>query len=187
MQDVLYFLVDTFFSLVFFVFLLRLLLQWARADFRNPLAQAILRLSNWLIMPLRRLLPPIGRIDTASVVAVDQTTIDYLKGRPFSPSGDVWIVDGSPKLTRYAAETGDSEDRKGWEEKVQPIYIKSCTPCHEPGGSSGADLSTYGAWVARRTQLQDEVITKKTMPPQGIEFSDMDRTVLGDWISAAPK
>ena len=70
MQDVLYFLVDTFFSLVFFVFLLRLLLQWARADFRNPLAQAILRLSNWLIMPLRRLLPPIGRIDTASVVAV---------------------------------------------------------------------------------------------------------------------
>lgn len=104
-----------------------------------------------------------------------------------SPSGDVWMVDGSPKLTRYAAETGDSEDRKGWEEKVQPIYIKSCTPCHEPGGSSGADLSTYGAWVARRTQLQDEVITKKTMPPQGIEFSDMDRTVLGDWISAAPK
>ncbi len=70
MQDVLYFLVDTFFSLVFFVFLLRLLLQWARADFRNPLAQAILRLSNWLIMPLRRILPPIGRIDTASVVAV---------------------------------------------------------------------------------------------------------------------
>lgn len=70
MQDVLYFLVDTFFSLVFFVFLLRLLLQWARADFRNPLAQAILRLSNWLIMPLRRILPPVGRVDTASVVAV---------------------------------------------------------------------------------------------------------------------
>ena len=70
MQDVLYFLVDTFFSLLFFVFLLRLLLQWARADFRNPLSQAIVRLSNWLIMPLRRLLPPVGRIDTASVAAV---------------------------------------------------------------------------------------------------------------------
>jgi YggT family protein len=70
MQDVLVFLVDTFFSLLFFVFLLRLLLQWARADFRNPLSQAILRLSNWLIMPLRRVLPPIGRADTASIVAV---------------------------------------------------------------------------------------------------------------------
>jgi YggT family protein len=64
------FLVDTFFSLLFFVFLLRLLLQLARADFRNPLAQAILRLTNWLIMPMRRVLPPAGRIDTASVVAV---------------------------------------------------------------------------------------------------------------------
>ena len=70
MQEVLIFLVDTFFSLLFIVFLLRLLLQWARADFRNPLTQAIVKLSNWLIMPLRRALPPVGRIDTASVVAV---------------------------------------------------------------------------------------------------------------------
>jgi YggT family protein len=70
MKDVLQVLVDTFFSLLFFVFLLRLLLQWARADFRNPLSQAIVRLSNWLIMPLRRVLPPVGRIDSASVVAV---------------------------------------------------------------------------------------------------------------------
>ena len=65
MQDALVFLVDTFFSLLFFVFLLRLVLQWARADFRNPLAQAIVRLTNWLILPLRRGLPPIGRVDTA--------------------------------------------------------------------------------------------------------------------------
>jgi YggT family protein len=70
MQQVLVFLVDTFFSLLFLVFLLRLLLQWARADFRNPLTQAVVKLSNWLIMPLRRALPPVGRIDTASVVAV---------------------------------------------------------------------------------------------------------------------
>jgi YggT family protein len=41
-----------------------------RGDFRNPLSQAIVRLSNWLIMPLRRVLPPLGRIDSASVAAV---------------------------------------------------------------------------------------------------------------------
>jgi YggT family protein len=70
MKDAGLFLVETFFSLLFFVFLLRLLLQWARADFRNPLSQAVVKLSNWLIMPLRRVLPPVGRIDTASVVAV---------------------------------------------------------------------------------------------------------------------
>jgi YggT family protein len=70
MQDALLFLVDTFLSLLFFVFLLRLLLQWSRADFRNPIAQAVVRLSNWLIVPLRRVLPPVGRVDTASVVAI---------------------------------------------------------------------------------------------------------------------
>jgi len=45
-------------------------LQWARADFRNPIAQAIVRLTNPLILPLRRILPPVGKVDTASVVAV---------------------------------------------------------------------------------------------------------------------
>jgi len=64
------FLVDTLLSLALFVVLARLLLQWARADFRNPIAQAIVRLTNPLILPLRRVLPPIGKVDTASVVAV---------------------------------------------------------------------------------------------------------------------
>ena len=41
-----------------------------RVDFRNPLAQAVLSLTNWLVMPLRRLLPPAGRFDTASFIAL---------------------------------------------------------------------------------------------------------------------
>ena len=69
MHQVVLFLAETFFSLLLYVFLLRLLLQWTRANFRNPIAESILRMSNWLIMPLRRALPPIGRIDTALVVA----------------------------------------------------------------------------------------------------------------------
>jgi YggT family protein len=40
------------------------------ADFRNPLSQAVVKLTNWLVLPLRRLLPPIDRLDTASLVAV---------------------------------------------------------------------------------------------------------------------
>lgn len=69
-MNALLYIVKALLSLVLFVMLLRLLLQLARADFRNPVAQAIVRLTNWLILPLRRLLPPIGRVDTASVVAV---------------------------------------------------------------------------------------------------------------------
>ena len=64
------FLADTLLSLALYVVLARLLLQWVRADFRNPIAQAIVRLTNPFILPLRRVLPPIGKVDTASVVAV---------------------------------------------------------------------------------------------------------------------
>ena len=45
-------------------------MQIVRANFRNPFAEAILRLTNPLIMPLRRVLPPMGKIDTATVVAI---------------------------------------------------------------------------------------------------------------------
>jgi len=69
-MNALIFIVDTLLSLALFVVLARLLLQWARADFRNPIAQAIVRLTNPLILPLRRILPPVGKVDTASVVAV---------------------------------------------------------------------------------------------------------------------
>jgi YggT family protein len=64
------FLVETLLGFYQLVLLLRLLLQLVRADFRNPIARAIVRLTNPVIVPLRRVLPPAGRVDTASVVAV---------------------------------------------------------------------------------------------------------------------
>ena len=68
MEQALLFLLDTVFSLFFFVFLLRLLLQWSRANFRNPLATSIVQASNWLVLPLRRVLPGLGGYDWASLV-----------------------------------------------------------------------------------------------------------------------
>jgi YggT family protein len=70
MGAALIYIVDTLLSLALCVVLIRLLLQLTRADFRNPLCQAVVRLTNPLIMPLRRVLPPVGKVDTASVVAV---------------------------------------------------------------------------------------------------------------------
>jgi YggT family protein len=69
-MDALTFIVDSVLTLAVYAFLLRFLLAIVRADFRNPLSQAILTLTNWLVLPLRRVLPPIGRVDTASVVAL---------------------------------------------------------------------------------------------------------------------
>ena len=64
------YIVDTLLLLLTLAFVLRLLFQWVRADFRDPMADAIVRVTNWLILPLRKVLPPIGKIDTATVVAV---------------------------------------------------------------------------------------------------------------------
>ncbi|MFL6550780.1 MAG: YggT family protein [Povalibacter sp.] len=72
------------------VFLLRVLLPLARADSRNQLSQAVIRLTNPLVMPLRRVLPPIGKVDTASIVALlivqaaATATLWLLTGTPFS-------------------------------------------------------------------------------------------------------
>lgn len=69
-MDALIFIVDSVLMLAVYAFLLRLLLQLTRGDFRNPVSQAVVKLTNWLILPLRKVLPPAGRVDTASVVAV---------------------------------------------------------------------------------------------------------------------
>jgi YggT family protein len=69
-MDAIRYIVDTLLWLLTLAFVLRLLFQWARADFRDPMADAIVRVTNWLILPLRKVLPPIGKIDTATVVAV---------------------------------------------------------------------------------------------------------------------
>jgi YggT family protein len=52
------------------VFLMRVLFPLVRADSRNQLSQAVIRLTNPLVMPLRRILPPIRKVDTASLVAL---------------------------------------------------------------------------------------------------------------------
>ena len=69
-MDAIRYIVDTLLWLLTLAFVLRLLFQWVRANFRDPMADAIVRVTYWLILPLRRLLPPIGKVDTATVVAV---------------------------------------------------------------------------------------------------------------------
>lgn len=56
--------------LVIFVFLLRFWLPWFGVDFRNPIAQGILRATSPVINPLRRIVPSIGRIDTATILVL---------------------------------------------------------------------------------------------------------------------
>jgi YggT family protein len=62
------YLVGTLIDLYVAAVLLRLLLQMVRADFYNPLCQFLMKVTNPVLVPLRRVIPSIGRLDTASVI-----------------------------------------------------------------------------------------------------------------------
>lgn len=62
------FLVDFVFGLYILAVLLRFLLQFVRADFYNPLAQAIVTITNPPLKPLRRVIPALRSLDTSSLV-----------------------------------------------------------------------------------------------------------------------
>lgn len=70
MNNALLFLVKTLLDLYILTFMLRLLLQWVRADFYNPLSQFIVRVTDPLVRPLRRIVPTTGRLDTATLLVI---------------------------------------------------------------------------------------------------------------------
>ena len=69
MRALLYVL-DALFTLVLVAFLLRVILPLVDAGFRNPIGEAVLKVTDPLVLPLRRLFKPVGRIDVAAVVAL---------------------------------------------------------------------------------------------------------------------
>ncbi|HVA54291.1 MAG TPA: YggT family protein, partial [Gammaproteobacteria bacterium] len=62
------FLINTLFGLFTAAVILRFLLQWLRADFYNPICQAIVKITNPLLLPLRRIIPGWRGLDFAAVV-----------------------------------------------------------------------------------------------------------------------
>ena len=63
------FLLDVAAGLLGGACLLRLYMQYQRIPFGNPVGRFVFALTDWLVLPLRRILPAIGRVDTASLVA----------------------------------------------------------------------------------------------------------------------
>jgi YggT family protein len=64
------YLISTVIDLYVTAILLRLLLQWVRADFYNPLCQFLIKATDPVLVPARRLIPSVGKLDTASVVVM---------------------------------------------------------------------------------------------------------------------
>jgi len=66
LSQILHFLLETIFGFFVFVLLARFYLQLLRAPFRNPLGQFVTALTNWLVLPARRVIPGMFGLDLAS-------------------------------------------------------------------------------------------------------------------------
>ena len=66
--DIITLIVHTIGTLYIGLVLIRLLMQIARADFYNPIAQTVMAATGPLLKPLRLAIRPIGSVDTASIL-----------------------------------------------------------------------------------------------------------------------
>ncbi len=68
LNEIFVYLVQTFLSLYLVAMLLRFLLQLVRADFYNPISQLLVKITNPLVVPLRKLVPGFAGMDMASLL-----------------------------------------------------------------------------------------------------------------------
>jgi len=62
------FLITTLFSLYILAVMLRFLLGAVRADFYNPVSQFLVRITNPVLAPMRKLIPSAGKYDTSALL-----------------------------------------------------------------------------------------------------------------------
>lgn len=62
------FLINTLFDLYLFILIVRLVLVWTRANYFNPLVQFITKCTDFLVKPLRRIIPNAGRLESSSLL-----------------------------------------------------------------------------------------------------------------------
>ena len=159
-MDAIRYIVDTLLWLLLLAFVLRLLFQWVRADFRDPMADAIVRVTNWLILPLRKLLPPMGKIDTATVVAVlAVASVRTFASLALSGEG---VGDPAQFLLKVAVELADLLLRV----YLFALLLYWLTSFVSPGG--------YAPGVRLLSQLCEPILkpVRRMIPPIGqIDFS----------------
>ena len=76
--EILRFLLDIGFTLIGAVLLVRAWLQAVKLHPFNPISQAVNQVTNWLVTPLRRLVPTDGGTDWASLLGALLAAIAYL-------------------------------------------------------------------------------------------------------------
>lgn len=70
LNDGFIFLLNAVFDLYLFILVVRLVLVWAGANWFDPVTQFIVKATNLIITPLRRLIPNAGRLETSTLVVI---------------------------------------------------------------------------------------------------------------------
>jgi YggT family protein len=73
-------LINTVGSILLLIVMLRFLLQLVRADFYNPISQFIVKATNPVLIPLRRVIPGFGGLDIASLVLAYGVQVIFMAG-----------------------------------------------------------------------------------------------------------
>ncbi len=68
LQNALLFTIQSVFSFYIMIVLFRLMLQLVRADFNTQLAKFAVKITNPLLLPLRRIIPGFAKIDCAAII-----------------------------------------------------------------------------------------------------------------------
>jgi YggT family protein len=74
------------------VLLLRIWMQWARCDFYNPFSQFIVKITQPIVGPLRRIIPAMGPIDSASLLIALLLCVVKAFLNPYVSMDGVFIV-----------------------------------------------------------------------------------------------
>jgi YggT family protein len=89
--DALRFLINIVFALIVYSALLRFIMQWLRAPFRNPLGQAVAALTDWAIKPLRKVLPGFRGLDWASLIVAWVAQLAWLLALAALGGAALWM------------------------------------------------------------------------------------------------
>ncbi|WP_020650497.1 YggT family protein [Solimonas variicoloris] len=96
--NALLFLVTTLFDLALWIYLLRVLLQWSRADFYNPISQAIWKATRYPNDWLRPYLPTVRNINLAAALTLAVLAVIYIYvvigvlGFSLGPASVLWYA-----------------------------------------------------------------------------------------------
>ena len=78
LNETIQFLLDVFVQGFAGVLLFRFLMQWLRAPMRNPVGEFVMAISDFVVLRARRFIPPVWRLDSASLLLALSVELIYL-------------------------------------------------------------------------------------------------------------